>query len=176
MRARVVYESMFGSTREVARSIGLGLAETMEVEVLEVGVLAATPDGNHLPMGLDLLVVGGPTHAFGMTRASTRADAATGAPGPLVTQGVGIREWLDRLALPHGGIACATFDTKVEHPNLPGSAAKAAARRLRGLGGHLVLPAHTFTVHGKADGLVEGQLEAARAWGRSLGRALAPVG
>jgi flavodoxin len=33
MKALVVYESMFGNTEDVARAIGAGLAETMDVEV-----------------------------------------------------------------------------------------------------------------------------------------------
>ena len=175
MRALVVYESMFGSTRAVAQSVAQGLGETMEVDVAEVGAVAAAPEGADLPDGVDLLVVGGPTHAFGMTRASTRLDAAKDATAPLVSSGVGIREWLDAVQLP-ARVAFATFDTKVATPNLPGSAARAAERRLRRLGGHAVVHAQTFTVHGKSDGLVAGQLEAAREWGRRLGTLLAPVG
>lgn len=172
MRALVVYESMYGSTRDVARSAAEGLAETMDVEVTEVGALAA--QGAGLPADVDLLVVGGPTHAFSMTRASTRRDAATEAHEPLVSSGVGIREWLDTVRLPSAGVPVATFDTKVATPRLPGSAARAAEKRLRQLGARPVVPPRTFTVHGKSDGLAPGQLEAARAWGRELAGALTP--
>ncbi|MFI1465582.1 flavodoxin family protein [Nocardia carnea] len=71
MRARVVYESVFGNTEAAATAIARGLQEHAEVDVVDVA--DATPD-SHSPV--DLLVVGGPTHAFGMSRRQTRQDAA----------------------------------------------------------------------------------------------------
>ena len=72
MRAIVVYESMFGHTRAVAEAIGTGLeaAGASEVRVLNVG--QADPPSL---VGADLVVVGGPTHAWGMSRPSTRKNA-----------------------------------------------------------------------------------------------------
>ena len=61
--ALVVFESMFGNTEAVANAIADGLKEQGAVRVVEVG---EAPDG--LPSGVDLLVVGGPTHARGDER------------------------------------------------------------------------------------------------------------
>jgi flavodoxin len=60
MRAVVVYESMFGDTRQVAEAIGDGLGLKFEVTVVAVDRL--TTDQLR---GIDLLVVGGPTHVRG---------------------------------------------------------------------------------------------------------------
>lgn len=70
MKSIVVYESMFGNTERVARAIAEALGRCGGVELVEVGDAAASLGS------VDLLVVGGPTHAFGMSRESTRADAA----------------------------------------------------------------------------------------------------
>src|SRR3954465_4077978 len=126
MKALIVYESMFGNTEKVARAVAAGLADGMEVEVDEVS--AAPAQVTDL---VDLIVVGGPTHAFSLSRPSTRADAhERGA-----TQGEvdgGLREWLGRLSgRPHSELVAA-FDTRAERVRrLPGSAAHTAARLAR---------------------------------------------
>ena len=70
-RALVVYESVLGNTQAVAKAIAEGLGESRPVTVKEV---SDAPDA--IPPDVGLLVVGGPTHAFGMSRPETRADAA----------------------------------------------------------------------------------------------------
>ena len=76
MKALMVYESMFGNTAEIARAVSEGMAPEMDVDLREVNdAPAAVTDS------VDLMVVGGPTHAFSLSRASTRADAVRqGAP------------------------------------------------------------------------------------------------
>ena len=59
MKALVVYESMFGNSEQVARAIGAGLAENMEVDVTAVATAPAT-----VPPDVSLVVIGGPTHAL----------------------------------------------------------------------------------------------------------------
>lgn len=167
MRAIVVFESMFGNTEEVARAIGEGLAKHLEVEVVEVGSAPTMVAQD------DLLVVGGPTHAFSMSRGSTREDAATKTSDPLVSQGEGVREWLERMSVPSGGHPpVAAFDTRVARPRLPGSAAKAIERRLRKRGFTIVHPAMSFHVHGMEGPVEDGELEKARAFGERLAAAL----
>lgn len=173
MTVLVVYESMYGSTKAVAEAIAEGLAPAGPVRVVEVGALAAAPGGRSVGKDVTLLVVGAPTHAFGLSRASTRADAAKEAPtGSILSSGKGLREWLTELTLPIGGVPFAAFDTKVVKPNLPGSAAKAAEKQLTRSGGRPAAKARTFRVHGKSDGLVDGELDAARAWGAELAATL----
>ena len=161
MDALVVYESMFGNTEAVARAIADGLRTAYDVVVVEVGSAPAV-----VGPGVALVVAGGPTHAFGLTRESTRAAAKEQARGGVVSRGIGLREWLD--ALPGGNAAAATFDTRVPAP-VPGSAAKAAARRLRRLGFRVVVPPETFWVGARPGPLAEGELDRARRWGERLG-------
>lgn len=116
----------------------------------------------------DLIVIGGPTHAFGMSRAATREDAHTKhEDAELVSQHGGIREWIDGLPRADGQ-AVAVFDTKVRHPRLPGSAAKAAGKALKAHGYRLVAKPETFDVDGVTGPLLPGEVERAVAWARSL--------
>lgn len=169
MKVLVVYESLFGNTRQVAEAAAATLtAAGADVTLTDVG--QAPTDLSDV----DLLVVGGPTHAFGMTRASTRADAVQqGAPAARAE--VGIREWLGRLTEPELTVRCATFDTRVRPPRVPGSAARAADRRLRHLGLLVVAPAMSFWVGGTTGPLRDGELERVREWATGL-VSRAPVG
>ncbi|MBF6090561.1 flavodoxin domain-containing protein [Nocardia cyriacigeorgica] len=168
MRARVVYESMYGNTAAVARAIADGLAEHASVEVLDV----ATADIAPLPP-VDLVVVGGPTHAFGLSRPNTRADAATRTE-KRVTVDIGIREWLDDLPPVPAGSRAAAFGTKVAKPPwLPGSSARGAAKRLRRLGYQLVGEPADFVVDGMMGPLIDGELVRARTWAEELAAAVA---
>ncbi|MHB1490073.1 MAG: flavodoxin domain-containing protein [Cellulomonas sp.] len=164
MASLVVYESMFGATKALAEEIAEALAEVGPVRVVEVGALAA--ERPTLPDDVDLLVVGAPVHAFGMSRASTRSDAAK-EQSPVISATIGVREWLDSLVV-RPGLRFATFDTKVLTPRLPGSAAKAIDKHLRSAGAVRACPPRTFSVHGKSDGLVDGELGAARVWAGTL--------
>ena len=158
--ALVVFESMFGNTRKVAETVAEGLRSGMSVEIVDVG---DAPD--HLD-GVDLLVVGAPTHAFTLSRPSSRADAVKqGAEAPSRT---GLREWLDRIATGADHPPVATFDTKVKRPKLPGSAARAAQKRLRHAGFRPVAGAVSFYVEGTSGPLVTGELARAGEWGRQL--------
>lgn len=166
MKALVVYESMFGNTEEIANAIGAGLAEQMEVDVQAVALAPRT-----LPSDVELLVIGGPTHAFSMSRQSTREEAVK--QGAHSTPSIGLREWLQ--ALPHhaGTATVTTFDTRVDSVrHLPGSAAKSAARRVRWHGFLHVERGESFYVRGTEGPLVDGETERARDWGRQLARAV----
>ncbi|WP_280492381.1 flavodoxin family protein [Nocardia asiatica] len=89
MPAGVVYESMFGNTAAIARAIAEGMGGYATVEILDVATAA---DAAAAPV--DLLMVGAPTHAFGLSRRRTRCDAAGRTTAP-VTVDIGVREWLD---------------------------------------------------------------------------------
>ncbi|HEX2849118.1 MAG TPA: flavodoxin domain-containing protein [Acidimicrobiales bacterium] len=164
MTALVVFESMFGNTETIARSIAAGLAARLGDDVVEVVEVGDAPAA--LPAGVDLLVVGGPTHAFGMSRRGTRQSARQQADGPLVSTGGGIREWLGSLEVPPGPrIAAAAFDTRIPRPRLPGSASGSATRRLRTLGFRIVARRCSFWVTGVKGPLRAGEVERAREWG-----------
>jgi hypothetical protein len=155
---------MFGNTRAIADAVAAGLSESVPTMVVDV---TAAPD----TVTADLLVVGGPTHAFGMSRPSTRDAAVTQGAGeePCST---GIREWTGRLGW-HHGTDVATFDTRIRTRGVPGSAARSALHRLRRLGLHPLAGPQSFWVTGTGGPLVDGELERARDWGRLLADRLA---
>ncbi|EHR60970.1 flavodoxin family protein [Saccharomonospora cyanea] len=164
MRSLLVYESMFGNTRAVAEAVADGLRRHGAVEIVEVGDAPDTVEG------VDLLVIGAPTHAFGMSRPATRDDAAQrarAANAPLVSRRDGVREWVARVRL-SSPVRLAVFDTKVARPRLPGSAAKAVAKRLRGAPVELAAEARHFLVVDTLGPLVDGETERAREWGAKL--------
>lgn len=167
LQVLVVYESMFGNTQAIAEAIADGLGTGTEVELVEVGAAPARLDSS-----VDLLVVGGPTHVFGMTRPTTRADAS--AEGPvMMSPDLGIREWLGLLADRQGLVTAATFDTRMtKGRRLPGSAARGAARLLHRRGFPLLAPPESFYVQGPMGALLDGETDRARSWGEDLQTAL----
>ena len=173
MRALVVYESMFGNTREVAESIAVGLRETCEVVV--VPVAEATLE--HLRRA-DLVVVGGPTHVHGMSSDRSRnaaADQAAHDPDrelDVGADGPGVREWLAEVG-EVGGLAAAAFDTRVDGPAvLTGRASKAIARQLERHGFSLVADPISFLVD-RHNHLLPGEPVRAANWGSMLGSPIA---
>jgi len=163
MMSVVVYESMFGNTERVARAIADGLARWGDVELVEVGEQPAVG-------AVDLLVVGGPTHAFGMSRESTRADAQRQAgETAVVSRRGGVREWATGLEGRQAS-SFATFDTKVgKARRLPGCA-RGLAKTLRRRGCTVVAPAESFLVDDTRGPLLDGELERASQWGAELGQ------
>lgn len=161
MDVLVIYETMFGNTGKIARAIAEGLSGGAQVTVTDV--LDAPAE---VPPQVDVVVVGGPTHAFSMSRASTRRDAVQrGAAG--TDLGGGIRDWLEGLAQGGHPQSLAAFDTRVDFPLLPGAASRAASRLARRIGFTVTEP-ESFLVEGYEGPLVVGELERARAWGERL--------
>ena len=161
MHAVVVFETLWGNTEQVAREIaeGIGLEAAEMVEAVSAPAVLETD--------VDLLVVGGPTHAFSMssekTRESAKQQGATNIPLR------GIREWIASLSSPGRDVLVATFDTRVTSPRLPGSAAKKAMKRLVALGFRPAAKPESFGVHGYSGPVTDGELERARRWGERLG-------
>lgn len=170
MRCLVVYESMFGNTAAVAGAVagGLQAASGTDAELHEV---SQAPDSLE---GFDLVVVGAPTHALSLSRPATRADAAKRRPEPLVSSGAGLREWIQRVDAGAAPPPVAAFDTRIKKPLLFGSAARAAARRLR----RRRLPVvgtRSFWVQDIFGPLVDGELDRARQWAEELAGATRAV-
>lgn len=172
MRAVVVYESMYGNTHEVAERIAAGLratewaAQAMPVGRVDAAALA----------GIDLVVVGGPTHVHGMTsehsRESARHQAEREGSGLVLdpdAAGPGLREWFEGIAIPPG-VAAAAFDTRITGPAvLTGRASKGIAKHLRHHGARLAVHEESFLVD--RDGhLCEGEADRAQTWGGALAR------
>lgn len=169
MRALIVYESMFGNTEEIARAVAKGLLPYLPASLVEVGDAP-----RELPDDVELLVVGGPTHGFGLSRPGTRDTAARQAGSSLVSRGQGLREWLRLLPSPRHEVSAAAFDTRFDKPRwLTGSAARGAAQALQRLGYRLVSKPVSFYVTSTSGPLAEGQQERARDWGAAIGAAAA---
>ena len=164
MRVLVVYESMFGNTRQVAEAIATGLRQIANVELRNVADLARRDVDD-----FDMIVAGGPTHAFSMTRPTTRDDAVKqGAVSATTT--TGLREWVSGLPTGRHPQLVATFDTRVDKVrHLPGSAAKSAANALRRRGYTAAMPPESFYVTDTAGPLLPGELQRAQSWGQRLG-------
>jgi hypothetical protein len=165
MKALVVYESFWGNTEQVAQAIAKGLSCHGDVEMFEV---SHAP--HEITEQLDLIVVGGPTHAFSMTCANTREDAfKQGASQG--SKDVGVREWLQCLHRGRHREPVATFDTKAEKVrHLPGSAAKGAANAFHRLGYKTLVKPMSFYVRSNSGPLLDGELGRAELWGERLGR------
>jgi hypothetical protein len=168
MRVLVVYESMFGNTRAIAEAVASGLEGAEEVAL--VPVRDVTPEQ---VKSADLVVVGGPTHAHGMSSSQSRK----GAPDyvdkfdvPLVLEqgwdGVGLRDWFGSLRDGHG--RGAAFDTRADINHLlSGRASRGIADRLRHHGYRLVADPESFLVD-RQNQLLPAEVERARAWGAGL--------
>ena len=86
-----------------------------------------------------------------------------------MSQGIGLREWLSTLQQGSARVAAAAFDTRINKPRLPGSAARKAEKRLRGLGFGTVAPPASFYVAESLGPLTSGETNAPAAGGRSSG-------
>ena len=167
MNTVVIYESLYGNTKAIAEAIAAGLQDGGDVALRstleEVDIAPA-----------DLIVIGGPTHAHGMSRASSRQiDEKRAAPLPGTDTGLGLRETIQ--ALPPGeGRPVATFDTRFDKPAwLTGSAAAVAGKKLTKRGYRLIAEPESFMIEGGEGPLVAGEIDRARMWGKELTEILA---
>jgi flavodoxin I len=144
MRVMVVYESEHGNTEKIAKAISGAM--TGEISV----VRARDASGSDLK-GYDVLIVGAPTYG--------------GRPMPPM------QAFLDKLT--EGMLAnvkvCA-FDTRLvsKFSKLFGYAAPKIAAILESKGGIQILPPEGFLVKASKGPLVDGEIERAAAWGKTL--------
>jgi flavodoxin len=144
MNALVIYGSRYGNTQHIAEAIADGLKDAMAVDVIDVE--KATPA---LVKAADLVVVGGPTEAHGITP-------------PL-------KAWIDSAAIALEGKKAAAFDTRLDFARIiTGSAAKGIGAHLRTAGATLITDDESFLVKGKQPQLEPGELSRAVAWGREV--------
>ena len=176
MGTLIVYESMYGNTHEIADHVAAGLRERSPVDVVAA---SATPPAD---LEVDLLVVGGPTHVHGLSRASTRQAAVDAAAtddelhlDDSADTDSGLREWLAALGTrPHA--RAAAFDTRLDAAAvLTGRASRRIAKRLSSHGYELIAPPESFLVD-KHNHLIAGEAERARRWGAQLADQLAAAG
>jgi hypothetical protein len=165
MNALVVYESMYGNTAAIGEAIAASLgAHGLEVTAGPISKIEPT-----VAVGVDLLIVGGPTHAHGMSRSATRLTAANDTKNAFhePTVSPGLREWMEGLPAGTERLAAA-FDTRLDKPVFfTGSAAKGIARRLGRHDFRPVVGPESFLVSSK-NRLIEGEAEHATAWGAEI--------
>ena len=174
MRAVVVYESMYGNTHKIADAVATGLGSGFDVSVIPVWRASAA-----VLSEADLIVVGGPTHMHGMSRASTRkaaAKAASKPDSPLQLEpsapGIGLREWIGRMSKQH--VKAVAFDTRLHgKAALTGSAAKGINRMLRARGFDVIAEPESFLVT-KQDQLEPKETARAEEWGVMLAASMVP--
>jgi flavodoxin len=165
-RALVVYESVFGDARTIAQAIAAGMSASLPAEAV-----AATEAPDEIGSDVAMLVVGGPNHALGMPRPSTREGAVKQYGADIADIGAGLHEWLDGMRVTTSGVVAAAFDTRGSgHPLLTkmDHAARTEEKLLGKLGATVIAPAEHFFVADTKGPLVDGEEDRARTWGRTL--------
>lgn len=153
MKTLIIYDSMFGNTKQIAEAIadGIAAADTKVLNVSEARIEDLE--------SVDLLIIGTPTHGG-------RAKPAA-------------QEFLNLI--PAGALAgkiVTAFDTRFAPADqnfflrllmkLIGFAAPRVASALAGKGGKLAAPAEGFIVLKKEGPLRDGELARAKEWAKSL--------
>ena len=185
MNIVIVYESLFGSTHEVADAVAEGAAQARpDATVTCLPVADATPERT---ADADLLLVGGPTHMHGMTSHMSRSmglkteakehaeQGTTGEHEPeMDVESPGLRDWFHDLPKAGEGRRAAAFDTRADF-RLAGGAAKGIARRLHRHGYALAAEPEGFVIEDTEGPLRDGERDRARAWAADVVRAAAPT-
>ena len=142
MKALVVYFSQFGNTQKIAQAIAEGLASGASVRTINVHQFGISELD-----GIELLVIGSPTHKMKLP------DVVR----PVLAQ-------LPRRSL--DGKSVATFDTsyKMSRWMAPFTAARKLAHQLRKLGSRQAARPETFHVEGREGPLYDGEVERAKDW------------
>jgi hypothetical protein len=174
MRTLIAYESMFGNTHVIAAEIASGFEASGSARLESVHNV--TPA---LLEWADLFIVGGPTHAHGLTSAQSRQgayDTAAKSDGSLTldpdAEGPGLRDFFRDCMVVDGKLAAA-FDTRYDaSPLLTGRASRGIAKRLVDRGFRLAVEPESFLVD-KHNGLLPGEDLRAMRWGIELSNALA---
>jgi hypothetical protein len=167
----VVYESLFGDARTIARAIADGLSASVQADVV-----AAAEAPVEIGADVRLLVVGGPNHALGMPRPSTREGAVKSYGADIPDTHKGLHEWLETVRMPRDGVSAAAFDTRGTSNRLLGMmdhAARTEEKLLHKAGAAVVAPAEHFVVADVQGPLVDGEEDRARRWGEALGERVA---
>ncbi len=145
MSVLVIYDSRFGNTEQVARTIAAELGPASDVRIVRAGEMS--------PLELDevdLLVVGAPTEHHG-TPPVVRHLLEDVRGGTLA------------------GVEAVAFDTRLHHAKWrTGSAASTIADDLRQLGCELLVPPESFFVEGRGGPLEDAELDRARTWAREV--------
>jgi len=155
MKALIIYDSVFGNTGKIAKSIEAGIASQNEVVALSITEATIERLNN-----IDLLVIGSPTRGFRPTEP--------------------VKAFLNQISSTQlSNINVATFDTRIDLKtiksgffrfvvNKGGYAADGMAKQFKKMGAKSVVAAEGFLVMGEEGPLKDGELERAEKWGAAL--------
>jgi flavodoxin I len=144
MKTIVIYDSLYGNTEQIARAIGGAVGD--EVTVAKV----AEADAAALA-SFDLVIIGSPTQGGRFTPK--------------------VKAFLDKIPTDAlKGRRVAVFDTRAKGiiPKIFGWAANRLADTVQGKGAVVVAPGEGFFVKATKGPLVEGELERAAAWAKTI--------
>jgi flavodoxin len=146
MHTLIVYFSKFGNTHKIAETIANSLTNNGNVRTIEFNQLQVDDLKE-----VELLLMGSPTHKMNLPDA--------------------VKPILDRIpkrTLP--GTPAAVFDTSYKMSRVLNNftASKRLAKKLRKMGGKLVVPPEIFHVTEREGPLYEGELERAQEWAISV--------
>jgi flavodoxin len=147
-KALVVYDSVYGNTEKIAKALAKGLGDSgVDVDTLQVDLVKFDELSRY-----DLLVVGGPVHAWSATKP--------------------IKAFLERLKTVENlsGKKAFAYDTKLSKSSLAGSVGGKIEGNLKGLGLTIVKPHATAVVKGREGPLEEGAEEAFTQIGAELAK------
>jgi flavodoxin len=152
MTALVVYDTKYGNTAKIAQTVAAALANgATSNSIAEVSASSLS--------GLDLLIVGSPTHG--------------GQPTPEM------RAWLETIpARKLAGVQVAAFDTRLSPQSqnfalrmlmgVIGFAAPRIHKKLQAKGGNAIAAEEGFIVEGAEGPLARGELDRAANWAKGL--------
>ena len=140
MRTLIIYDSIYGNTERIAKTIGENIPDGVKVQsIISENMIELD--------NYELIIIGSPTHGGRPTKA--------------------IQAFLDRFK-EHSfkGIRFAVFDTRHSSgwTKIFGFASDKIVKDLTGKGGILVTPPKGFIVEGTMGHLREGEVEGARQW------------
>src|SRR5204863_5258064 len=156
MKAVVVYESLWGNTKAVARAIADGIGPGTPCLTTDEAPSEAIAD-------VDLVVAGAPVLGFSLGGEQIRSAIARDeahAPMPPDLSHPSLRSWLERL--PRGSGRSAAFETRIWWS--PRGATSDIQDRFVRAGYRPIAKARKFVVTDKYGPLREGELERARQW------------
>ncbi len=156
MKALVVYDSMYGNTKQIAEAVGQALGSPEDVQVVRAG--EARPGQL---AGLTLLIVGSPTQKFRPLGAVTSFLKSIPANGLQGTKVAAFDTRFPPAAVDK--VRILAFFVKIF-----GYAAEPMAKRLQSKGGELVVTPAWFYVADTEGPLLEGELERAAAWAEQI--------
>ncbi|MBN2075869.1 MAG: flavodoxin family protein [Dehalococcoidales bacterium] len=144
MKVLVIYDSVYGNTEEIAKSMGEAIGS-------ETKVVKAENSGPGDFESVELVIAGSPTYG--------------GRPTPKM------KEFLDSIkTVSLKDVKIAAFDTRVPATwvKIFGFAAGKIQKRLKSQGGKSVIKPEGFYVSGTKGPLVEGEYERAAKWAQDI--------